>query len=203
MVYNFLYQLLIQNSEYGKNENSRKVKLKVEDLTIIFGKNKEKAQELLDKGFSKKEILEKTGCTIGINKASFEIYEGEFFVIMGLSGSGKSTLLRCLNRLNEPTSGKVYINDDDITGKNNKELLEVRRTEMSMVFQKFGLLPHHTILDNAGFGLEIRGEDKASRDKKRTESTRYCGLKWLRKPVSFATFRRNAAESRVGKSLGK
>ena len=71
-----------------KNENGRKVKLKVEDLTIIFGKNKEKAQELLDKGFSKKEILEKTGCTVGINKASFEIYEGEFFVIMGLSGSG-------------------------------------------------------------------------------------------------------------------
>ncbi|TZF94113.1 glycine betaine/L-proline ABC transporter ATP-binding protein [Chryseobacterium panacisoli] len=159
-----------------KNENSRKVKLKVEDLTIIFGKNKEKAQELLDKGFSKKEILEKTGCTIGINKASFEIYEGEFFVIMGLSGSGKSTLLRCLNRLNEPTSGKVYINNDDITGKNNKELLEVRRTEMSMVFQKFGLLPHHTILDNAGFGLEIRGESKASRDEKAQKALDIVGL---------------------------
>ncbi|MEF9477577.1 ATP-binding cassette domain-containing protein [Chryseobacterium sp. 1B4] len=183
-----------------KNENTRKVKLKVEDLTIIFGKNKEKAQELLDKGFSKK-ILEKTGCTIGINKASFEIYE-EFFVIMGLSGSGKSTLLRCLNRLNEPTSGKVYINDDDITGKNNKELLEVRRTEMSMVFQKFGLLPHHTVLDNAGFGLEIRGERKASRDKK-AQSTGYRRINRFRKPISFATFRRNAAESRIGKSFGQ
>jgi len=157
-------------------ENSRKVKLKVEDLTIIFGKHKEKAQELLDQGFSKKEILEKTGCTVGINKANFEIYEGEFFVIMGLSGSGKSTLLRCLNRLNEPTSGKVYINDDNITVKNNKDLLEVRRTEMSMVFQKFGLLPHHTVLSNAAFGLEIRGEDKKSREEKAQKALDIVGL---------------------------
>lgn len=157
-------------------ENKRKVKLKVEDLTIIFGKNKEKALELLDKGFSKKEILEKTGCTVGINKANFEIYEGEFFVIMGLSGSGKSTLLRCLNRLNEPTSGNVYINDDNITGKNNKDLLEVRRTEMSMVFQKFGLLPHHTVLSNAAFGLEIRGEDKKLREEKAQKALDIVGL---------------------------
>jgi glycine betaine/proline transport system ATP-binding protein len=157
-------------------DNKKKVKLKVKDLTIIFGKNKEKALELLDKGFSKKEILEKTGCTVGINKANFEIYEGEFFVIMGLSGSGKSTLLRCLNRLNEPTSGNVYINDDNITGKNNKDLLEVRRTEMSMVFQKFGLLPHHTVLSNAAFGLEIRGEDKASREEKAQKALDIVGL---------------------------
>lgn len=157
-------------------DTSRKVKLKVEDLTIIFGKNKEKALELLDKGLSKKEILEKTGCTVGINKASFEIYEGEFFVIMGLSGSGKSTLLRCLNRLNEPTAGKVYINNDNITDKNNKDLLEVRRTEMSMVFQKFGLLPHHTVLSNAAFGLEIRGESKTIREEKAQKALDIVGL---------------------------
>lgn len=157
-------------------DTNRKVKLKVEDLTIIFGKNKEKALELLDKGFSKKEILEKTGCTVGINKASFEIYEGEFFVIMGLSGSGKSTLLRCLNRLNEPTAGKVYINNDNITDKNNKDLLEVRRTEMSMVFQKFGLLPHHTVLSNAAFGLEIRGESKKIREEKAQKALDIVGL---------------------------
>ncbi|WP_175621455.1 quaternary amine ABC transporter ATP-binding protein [Chryseobacterium schmidteae] len=155
---------------------NRKVKLKVEDLTIIFGKNKEKALELLDKGLSKKEILEKTGCTVGINKASFEIYEGEFFVIMGLSGSGKSTLLRCLNRLNEPTAGKVYINNDNITDKNNKDLLEVRRTEMSMVFQKFGLLSHHTVLSNAAFGLEIRGESKTIREEKAQKALDIVGL---------------------------
>lgn len=157
-------------------ENNRKIKLKVEDLTIIFGKQKEKAQELLDKGISKKEILEKTGCTVGINKANFEIYEGEFFVIMGLSGSGKSTLLRCLNRLNEPTSGKVFINNDNITDKNNKDLLHVRRTEMSMVFQKFGLLPHQTVLNNAAFGLEIRGEEKSSRETKAQKALDIVGL---------------------------
>jgi len=148
----------------------------VEDLTIVFGKQKEKALQMLDDGFSKKEILEKTGSTIGINKANFEIFEGEFFVIMGLSGSGKSTVLRCLNRLNEPTAGKVFINDDDITVKNNKELLQVRRTEMSMVFQKFGLLPHHTVLTNAAFGLEIRGEDKEKREAKAQEALEIVGL---------------------------
>ena len=157
-------------------QNDKKVKLKVEDLTIIFGKQKEKALELLDKGFSKKEILEKTACTVGINKASFEIYEGEFFVIMGLSGSGKSTLLRCLNRLNEPTAGKVFINDDNITDKNNKDLLQVRRKEMSMVFQKFGLLPHQTVLHNAAFGLEIRGEDKKTREEKAQKALDIVGL---------------------------
>ncbi|MGE8293108.1 MAG: quaternary amine ABC transporter ATP-binding protein [Sphingobacterium sp.] len=157
-------------------DKTSKVKVKVEDLTIVFGKQKKQALKLLDEGFSKKEILEKTACTIGINKANFEIYEGEFFVIMGLSGSGKSTLLRCLNRLNEPTSGKVFVNDEDITGKNNKELLEVRRTEMSMVFQKFGLLPHHTVLSNAAFGLEIRGEDKESREEKAQKALDIVGL---------------------------
>ena len=140
------------------------VKIKVEDLTIVFGKHKKQALDLLNAGHSKKEILEKTGCTIGVNKVNFEIMEGEFFVIMGLSGSGKSTLLRCLNRLNEPTSGKVYINGENITDKTNKQLLEVRRTEVSMVFQKFGLLPHYNVLSNAAFGLEIRGEDKKSRE---------------------------------------
>lgn len=157
-------------------DKNRKVKIKVEDLTIVFGKQKKLALKLLNEGCPKKEILEKTGCTIGINKANFEIYEGEFFVIMGLSGSGKSTLLRCLNRLNEPTMGKVFINNDDITSKNNKELLEVRRTEMSMVFQKFGLLPHHTVLTNAAFGLEIRGEDKASREAKAQKALDIVGL---------------------------
>jgi len=157
-------------------DKNRKVKIKVEDLTIVFGKQKKLALKLLGEGCTKKEILEKTGCTIGINEANFEIYEGEFFVIMGLSGSGKSTLLRCLNRLNEPTMGKVFINNDDITSKNNKELLEVRRTEMSMVFQKFGLLPHHTVLTNAAFGLEIRGEDKMSREAKAQKALDIVGL---------------------------
>ena len=158
------------------NEN-RAVKIKVEDLVLIFGKKQKKALQLLKQGKTKKEILEETGCTVGVNGASFEIYENEFFVIMGLSGSGKSTLLRCLNRLIEPTAGSILINNDDITRKTHKELLDIRRTEMSMVFQKFGLLPHRTILDNVAFGLEIRGDDLESRRQKALNAIETVGLK--------------------------
>jgi glycine betaine/proline transport system ATP-binding protein len=154
-----------------------KIKIKVEDLTVIFGKQKQGALKLLEQGLSKEEILKKTKCTVGVNRASFEIQEGEVFVIMGLSGSGKSTLIRCLNRLNNPTAGKVFINDHDITRETNKELLETRRTEMSMVFQKFGLLPHRTILQNAAFGLEIRGEDQQTREEKAIQALETVGLK--------------------------
>ncbi|MFT5963463.1 MAG: glycine betaine/proline transport system ATP-binding protein [Flavobacterium sp.] len=158
-------------------EDKRKIKIKVEDLTLIFGKRKQEALALLKRGVSKEEILKKTKCTVGVNNVSFEIKEGEIFVIMGLSGSGKSTLIRCLNRLNEPTSGKVFFDDHDITRETNKELLETRRTEMSMVFQKFGLLPHRTILENAAFGLEIRGEAKEEREVKALQALETVGLK--------------------------
>lgn len=157
-------------------EDNRPVKIKVEDMVLIFGKNKEKALEMLKEGSTKKEILATTHCTVGVNRANVEIYEGEFFVIMGLSGSGKSTLLRCLNRLIEPTAGDVYVNGDNITRKNHQELLDVRRTEMSMVFQKFGLLPHRTILENVAFGLELRGEDKGTREVKAQQAIDTVGL---------------------------
>jgi glycine betaine/proline transport system ATP-binding protein len=157
--------------------DKRKIKIKVEDLTLIFGKRKQEALTLLDKGVSKEEILKKTKCTVGVNKVNFEILEGEIFVIMGLSGSGKSTLIRCLNRLNEPTAGRVFFDEHDITRETNKELLETRRTEMSMVFQKFGLLPHRTILENAAFGLEIRGEEKQDREEKALQALETVGLK--------------------------
>ncbi|WP_332920166.1 glycine betaine/L-proline ABC transporter ATP-binding protein [Persicobacter psychrovividus] len=153
------------------------VKIKVEDLSLIFGAQKKRAQKLLDEGVSKTEILAKTGCTIGVNKANFEIFEGEIFVIMGLSGSGKSTLLRCLNRLHTPTAGKVLINGHDITKETNKELLETRRTELGMVFQKFGLLPHRSVLENAAFGLEIRGEGEQQRLAQAAEALETVGLK--------------------------
>lgn len=156
--------------------DNRDVIIKVEELTLIFGKRKKEALALLNKGFSKSEILQKTKCTVGINKASFEIRKGEIFVIMGLSGSGKSTLIRCLNRLNEPTDGKVFFKEHDITRENNKQLLQTRRTEMSMVFQKFGLLPHRTILENAAFGLEISGTPKADREERAKVALKTVGL---------------------------
>lgn len=157
--------------------DKNKIKIRVEDLTLIFGKRKQEALSLLEKGVSKEEILKKTKCTVGVNKANFEIKEGEIFVIMGLSGSGKSTLIRCLNRLNEPTAGKVFFDNHDITRESNKELLDTRRTEMSMVFQKFGLLPHRTIIENAAFGLEIRGEEKENREKRAQKALETVGLK--------------------------
>ena len=158
-------------------EKNNNIKIRVEDLTLIFGKRKKEALEMLNKGVSKEEILRKTKCTIGVNKANFEVYEGEIFVVMGLSGSGKSTLIRCLNRLNEPTAGKVFFKDHDITTANNNELLQTRRNEMSMVFQNFGLLPHRTVLDNATFGLELRGDDKEKREEVGMRVLETVGLK--------------------------
>lgn len=109
-------------------------KLKVEHLTKIFGRRIQKAQELLNEGKSKAEILNAVGATVGVNNASFTVNDGEIFVIMGLSGSGKSTIIRMINRLIEPTSGKISIDGDDLTKLDKKELLNVRRKKMSMVF---------------------------------------------------------------------
>ncbi len=149
----------------------------VQNLFKVFGKNPEKAFPLIEEGKSKDEILDETGNTIGINNASFEVKEKEMFVIMGLSGSGKSTVLRCLNRLIEPTKGKVLIGDEDITKVSKERLLELRRNKMSMVFQNFGLFPHRTVANNVEYGLEISGVDKEERKEKAYEAIDKVGLK--------------------------
>lgn len=151
-------------------------KIKVEELTKIFGKKASKASSLLSQGKSKTEILKETGATIGVNKASFSVEEGEIFVIMGLSGSGKSTLVRLLNRLIEPTSGKIWLDGKELSSLNKKELLEVRRKSMSMVFQNFGLFPNRTINRNVEYGLEIQGMDKEEREENAAESLALVGL---------------------------
>ena len=119
-------------------------KIEIKDLYLIFGNEKQKALKMLKKDKSKEEILKDTGCTVGVKDANLSINEGEFFVIMGLSGSGKSTLLRCINRLIRPTTGQVLVNGVDISKISEKELLQVRRKELAMVFQNFGLLPHRS-----------------------------------------------------------
>lgn len=141
-------------------------KVKVEHLTKIFGKKQQQALAMMNEHKSKTEILEKTGATVGVYDANFEVNEGEIFVIMGLSGSGKSTLIRLLNRLIDPTSGEIYIDGKDIAKMNKEDLQEVRRNKINMVFQSFALFPHRTILENTELGLEIRGVDKAERRKK-------------------------------------
>lgn len=137
--------------------------LEVKNLTKIFGKKQKAALEMVKQGKSKTEILEKTGATVGVYDASFEIKEGEIFVIMGLSGSGKSTLVRMLNRLIDPSSGNIYLDGKDIAKMNVEDLRNIRHHDINMVFQNFGLFPHRTILENTEFGLEMRGVSKEER----------------------------------------
>src|SRR5690554_2693481 len=144
-------------------------KIRIENLSLIFGKHKNRALKLLNSGKDKAAILEETGCNVAVSNANLSIREGEIFVIMGLSGSGKSTLLRCVNRLINPTAGKVFLNNKEITNMSDKELLEIRRSELAMVFQHFGLLPHRTVLSNVAFGLELRGIKQQDREKKAME----------------------------------
>ncbi|OIJ21554.1 glycine betaine/L-proline ABC transporter ATP-binding protein [Anaerobacillus alkalidiazotrophicus] len=151
-------------------------KIKVENLTKVFGKKPKKAIDLLKNNLSKDEILKQTGMTIGVNQANFEVKNGEIFVIMGLSGSGKSTLVRLLNRLIDPTTGSVWIDGVDLAAMDDKELREVRRKKLSMVFQKFGLFPFRTVLENVEYGLEIQGIEKEERRKKAQSSLELVGL---------------------------
>lgn len=134
------------------------VKLSVQNVYKIFGENPKKALGLIEQGKDKDQIFEATGQTVGVKDASFDIYEGEIFVIMGLSGSGKSTMVRMLNRLIEPTTGKVLLGDQDIAQMNDEQLRYMRRHQMSMVFQSFALMPHMTVRKNVAFGLELAGE---------------------------------------------
>ena len=152
-------------------------KIEIKDLSILFGPEKAKAKKMIKQGKSKQEILKETGCTIAVRNANLEIEEGEMFVIMGLSGSGKSTLVRCINRLNEPSMGAIWLSGRNITSLSDKELLQIRRKEMAMVFQHFGLLPHRTVLSNIAFGLELQGVPKEEREKKAYESIAVVGLK--------------------------
>ena len=151
-------------------------KIEVINTTKIFGKNAKRASQLLNEGKTKSEILKATGATVGVKNASFDVYEGEIFVIMGLSGSGKSTLVRLLNRLIDPTMGTILLDGEDIVGMNKEQLRNVRRKKIGMVFQNFALFPHKTILENAEYGLEIQGVAKVERQAKAKKSLGLVGL---------------------------
>lgn len=131
---------------------------------------------MLNNGASKEEIFKKTSSTIGVHNASFDIYEGEIFVVMGLSGSGKSTLVRLLNRLIEPSSGQIFIDDTEITNLNDKELIDIRRKKISMVFQSFALMPHMNVLNNTAFGLELSGIEQNKRYEASQKALEQVGL---------------------------
>ena len=141
------------------------VKIKVEHLTKIFGRNSKAALKKLQEGITKDKLLAETGHTIGVNNVSFDVHEGETFVIMGLSGSGKSTLIRCLNLLNRPTAGKIFVDGENITEYSKAELKQYRKNKAAMVFQHFGLLTHRTVISNIEYGLEIKGLPKKERNE--------------------------------------
>ena len=150
--------------------------IEVRNVTKIFGENPAEALRLLREGAAKDEILAKTGCTVGLRDVSLEIKRGEIFVIMGLSGSGKSTLIRHFNRLIDPTDGQILFEGEDILKYDARRLEAFRREKLGMVFQRFGLMPHRTVLENAAYGLSVRGVPRAEREAKAMEWLKTVGL---------------------------
>ena len=153
------------------------VKIAIKNLYKIFGSDPKSALPLLTQGLSKADVFERTGQSVGVMNASFDIGEGEIFVIMGLSGSGKSTLVRLLNRLIEPTSGQILVDDEDIAALSEEGLRNLRRRKMSMVFQSFALMPHFNIIDNAAFGLELSAIPRVTRHERALAALEQVGLK--------------------------
>ena len=128
----------------------------------IFGNNPQRLLRELDRSLSRKEVQDGTGHVIAVKDVSFDVQQGETFVVMGLSGSGKSTLVRCISRLVEPTAGHLLIDGTDVVAMSKGQLIELRRHKMSMVFQHFGLFPHRRVIDNVAYGLEVQGRPKAN-----------------------------------------
>ena len=150
--------------------------LSVKNLYKLYGNEKTRARKLKEAGQDKDTIYSKTRVTIALWDVNLEIKKGEIFVIIGLSGSGKSTLVRCFNRLNKPTSGQVFYNDEDIGKYNREKLNDFRRNKMSMVFQQFGLMSHRDVIGNVEYGLEVKGVSKEERQAKAREMISMVGL---------------------------
>jgi glycine betaine/proline transport system ATP-binding protein len=149
----------------------------VRNLWKVFGPKAERVPGTPElNSLDQAELRARTGCVAAVRDIGFEVPEGEVFVVMGLSGSGKSTLVRCLTRLIEPTAGEVLFQGEDVLGKDERELRELRRTRFSMVFQHFGLLPHRRVLENVAYGLEVRGTPKKDRLARAAEVTELVGL---------------------------
>ncbi|TPW33104.1 glycine betaine/L-proline ABC transporter ATP-binding protein [Martelella alba] len=152
------------------------VKLSAQNVSKLFNDKQGEGASRLASGQSKEEIFRETGVTVGINNVSFEVNEGEIFVIMGLSGSGKSTLVRTLNGLIRPSSGKIVIGDTDVASCGKDALRDVRRKKITMVFQHFALFPHKTVLENVAFGLKLKGVARDERNKAALNSLAKVGL---------------------------
>ena len=150
--------------------------IRMRGVTKIFGKDPQAALSLLQSGKSKAEVQSETDHVVGLDNVSLDIERGQIFVVMGLSGSGKSTLIRHVNRLIEPTAGEIFVNDQDVLKMSLDELRTYRRTQVAMVFQKFGLLPHRSVIDNVAYGLEVRGVAKKERLERAAQWIETVGL---------------------------
>jgi len=175
-------------------------KIVVENLYKIFGDQPKQAMQLLKEGHNKESVHDSTGMTVGVDNASFTIESGEIFVIMGLSGSGKSTIVRMLNRLIEPTAGKVIVDGKDVIQMGQDELVKFRLHNMSMVFQSFALMPHLTVLQNAAFGLDLAKTDKEKRQQRAMEALEQVGLAGWEK--SYPKELSGGMQQRVGLARG-
>ncbi len=149
--------------------------IKCESVYKIFGANAEKMLQESN-GNVDAQTFQEAGCIVGVNNASFEVSKGEMLVVMGLSGSGKSTLLRCISRLTDATAGKIFVEGQDLLSLKNKELIELRRNKMGMVFQSFALLPHKTVLENIAFPLQIKGIKTEDSISKAMDMVKLVGL---------------------------
>lgn len=153
-----------------------KTAIAMRGVTKVFGPRPEEALALLREGKSKAEVQAETGHVIGLKDVTLDVQQGEIFVVMGLSGSGKSTLIRHVNRLIEPTAGEIIVDDTDVLQMSVEELRRFRRNRIAMVFQKFGLLPHRSVLDNVAYGLEVRGVARKERLERAAEWIETVGL---------------------------
>ena len=175
----------------------------LEDVWKIFGQRADEAMAAVEeKGLSKAEVLEQYECVVGIADCSFSVSRGEIFCVMGLSGSGKSTMVRHLNRLIEPTAGKISVLGKDMRSLGGEELREMRAMHIGMVFQHMALLPHRTVRDNVGFPLQVRGEPKSKRWDVSQKCISMVNLDGYEDRFPARALRRHAATCRFGARSG-
>jgi len=136
------------------------IKIQIQGLTKIFGSNPKSMMKHVDAGMNKEDLLEQYGHVLGLHDINLDLHTSKIEVVMGLSGSGKSTLIRHINRLIEPTAGSIHVDGEDVLNMNERQLREFRQDKTAMVFQKFALLPHRSVIDNVAFGLKMQGKDK-------------------------------------------
>ena len=162
-------------------QRTGEVIIQAKNICKLYGINRAEAIKMMKEGSNKDQVQKKTGVTVALWDVNLNIRRGEIFVIIGLSGSGKSTMVRCFNRLNRPTSGQILLYGDDIAAMDKKQILELRRKRISMIFQSFGLMSHRDVMGNVAYGLEVRGVPREERERKAQEVISMVGLEgWER-----------------------